>query len=397
MHCQKCGTENLATAKFCKSCGEESSQNQYQGVEDGSTPSNSLKIKGWHRTIVFFGAGMFLVVAGIVAGMIIAEKWPTNPFHHPIAIPMQPLVSEPEQKNSTTGQLSENFSDVSPQEVKAKMEKLVADSGGAATVGDVILDGDLYKVTILVDGKDQPIYVTKDGTKIIQNVTSFDEIEKQKSVANTNANQVKPQAVSTSKADKPTVDLFVMSYCPFGIQMEKGILPVIATLGDKIDYHLRFISYSMHGDKEMSENLRQYCIQKTQSEKLSTYLGCFLKKGEGTSDICLSSSGIDVAGIVACVAQTDSQFDIAKDATDKSTWSNGQYPAFNVDKEANDKYGVQGSPTLVINGIVDNVAGRDSASLLKSICSAFNTSPQECNTILSSDAPATGFGDVVAR
>ncbi|HPW44193.1 MAG TPA: hypothetical protein PLX67_00560 [bacterium] len=34
---------------------------------------------------------------------------------------------------------------------------------------------------------------------------------------------------------------------------------------------------------------------------------------------------------------------------------------------------------------------RDSASLLKTICSAFNNSPEECSAQLSSDSPAAGF------
>ena len=280
---------------------------------------------------------------------------------------------------------------IGPKAAKEKIEKLVADSGGAVTVGDAVLDGDMYKVTITANGNDQELYVTRDGKKLIQGVITFEEIEKQKELAN----QEKPVAAEVPKSDKPKVELFVMSYCPYGTQMEKGILPVVAALGGKIEYSLRFVDYIMHGDKEIAENLRQYCISKNNPEKLSAYLTCFLKKGEGTSDTCLASAGIASAGVKSCVAQVDTKFSVTKNAADKNTWSNGQFPTFNVDKEDNLKYGVQGSPTLVINGVVSD-AGRDSASILKTICGAFNNAPKECEAKLSDATPAPGFGEGTA-
>ena len=64
---------------------------------------------------------------------------------------------------------------------------------------------------------------------------------------------------------------------------------------------------------------------------------------------------------------------------------------FNTDKEANEKYGVKGSPTLVINGETIS-SGRDSNSYLKVICSAFNIAPEECNTEFEAGTPSPGFG-----
>ena len=59
----------------------------------------------------------------------------------------------------------------------------------------------------------------------------------------------------------------------------------------------------------------------------------------------------------------------------------------------NKQYDVQGSPTLIINGLQVE-SSRDSASLLKTICGAFNTEPEVCNTAkLSSASPSAGFGD----
>lgn len=243
----------------------------------------------------------------------------------------------------------------------------------------------LYRVTIKVGEQEVPTYLTYDGKKFFPQAMETE-------IADATADEKVAQAVEIPKTDKPTVELFVMSYCPYGTQMEKGILPVVSALGDKIDYSLKFVDYAMHGDKEIDENLRQYCIQKNQPTKLSTYLTCFLKKGNGTSDACLAASGISAASIKSCVAQTDAQFSIKKDAADKTKWNNGQYPPFNVDKEANVKYAVQGSPSLVINGVLAE-SGRDSAGILNVICGAFNNAPEACGTQLSATAPAPGFGE----
>jgi hypothetical protein len=199
-------------------------------------------------------------------------------------------------------------------------------------------------------------------------------------------------AAEIPKTDKPTVELFVMSYCPYGTQIEKGILPVLDTLGAKIDYKMKFVSYAMHEKLEIDENLKQYCIQKNEPKKLSVYLKCFLKDDKKAAD-CLKTALVNPTTLSSCIAATDKQFKITESYNNKASWSNGSYPPFDVDKDANDKYSVKGSPTLVINGVEASAAGRDSASLLKTICSGFKTAPKECSTELSATAPAPGFGE----
>ena len=75
-----------------------------------------------------------------------------------------------------------------------------------------------------------------------------------------------------------------------------------------------------------------------------------------------------------------------------NTGFQGTYPGFDVNKTDNTKYNVGGSPTLIING-TEVTSGRDSASLLKTICSAFNEQPEECKATLSSNTPTAGFGE----
>ena len=58
----------------------------------------------------------------------------------------------------------------------------------------------------------------------------------------------------------------------------------------------------------------------------------------------------------------------------------------------NRKYGVGGSPTLVINGQKVQ-SGRDAQSILNAVCGAFTDNPEECSTDMTSfGTPAPGFG-----
>lgn len=198
----------------------------------------------------------------------------------------------------------------------------------------------------------------------------------------------KSQWKCMEKKDKPEVELFVMSQCPYGTQIEKGIIPVIETLGSKVSFAVKFCDYAMHGEVEIKEELQQYCIETEQNNKYLGYLKCFLEAGK--SDECVTSTGVDKAKLSACIAATDEKYQVTKNFADKTTWK-GNYPTFNVFKDAVDKYGVAGSPTLVINGVVASSA-RDSASLLDAVCTGFKVKPAECSTKLSLTSPTAGFG-----
>jgi hypothetical protein len=260
--------------------------------------------------------------------------------------------------------------------------------GSEVAIRSVSEEAGMYKVSIKVGGQEVDTYLTKDGKKFFPQAMEIGGDMKKPG----NGNPTAGPAAEVPKSEKPDVKLFVMSYCPFGTQIEKGILPVLDALGSKIKYQLEFVSYAMHDKKELDENLRQYCIQKNQPAKLNAYLECFLKKGQGTENDCMSSAGVTVSQVSTCIDATDKQFKVTESYNDKNTWQGGQFPPFNVNKDDNQKYSVQGSPTLVINDTVAQ-AGRDSANLLKTICGAFNNPPEECKKELSSAAPSPGFGE----
>lgn len=195
------------------------------------------------------------------------------------------------------------------------------------------------------------------------------------------------------KKEVPEVDLYVMSYCPYGAMAEKGIIPVVELLGDKIDFELKFVDYAMHGKKEIDENLVEYCIQKEEPEKFIEYLRCFLDKGTEEGSIeCREEVGIDEDLLNQCLEETEEEYGIYEAYEDKSTWLSGVYPIFPIYKDECDKYGISGSPGLVINNVTIPQFGRSQAAFLSLICSAFEEPPAECDEELSNVTPAPGFG-----
>ncbi|MFA5062105.1 MAG: hypothetical protein WC526_03080 [Patescibacteria group bacterium] len=207
--------------------------------------------------------------------------------------------------------------------------------------------------------------------------------------ANTNQTPQTPAAATVTKSAKPKVELFVMAYCPYGLQMEKAYLPAWDLLKNKADITVKFVDYAMHGLKEIEENTRQYCIQKEQPTKYISYLKCFTGKDDFQS--CLTSAGVDVSKLNSCVDATNKTYGIMDKYNDQSTWLSGQYPLYPIYTDLNTQYGVQGSPTLVINGTQAD-ANRTAEGVKEAICASFTNQPSECNTTLDNTSYSAGFG-----
>jgi hypothetical protein len=285
-----------------------------------------------------------------------------------------------------------------PEEASTLAEKYINENlmvpGKTVTVDEVTEEYGLYKLIISLPDSNDPIesYLTKDGTKFFPQAL---EVTNATENANEETNEAPVTKADTSapKQDKASVELFVMSYCPYGTQIEKGILPVLKALGDKVDFSLKFVDYAMHGEKELKEQLNQYCIDQEQNDKLLAYLECFL--ADGDSETCLESTGVNTKKLNTCVTKTDKEFKVL-DNFNNNVEFKGDYPTFNVFQADNTKYNVAGSPTLIING-VENASARDPQSLLESICAGYNEAPAECETPLSTSNPSAGFGfDVTA-
>jgi len=255
----------------------------------------------------------------------------------------------------------------------------------SAQLQEVTEEHGLYKMTLALSGNNVDGYVTKDGALFF---TQAIDTSGEGPQVTPPAEQPTPTVV---KSDKPVVEMFLMSHCPFGTQAEKGMLPIANLFGDKIDFSIKFVYYAMHGKEELDEQSKQVCIQDEQSDKFSDYLSCFLEAGD--TEACLKEAKIDTADLKECVAQLDKEFKITENFNKKSTWLSGKYPLFDVHKAENEKYGIGGSPGLVINGEQANSA-RSPSAYLATVCAAFNDAPEECENSegVSSETYQPGFG-----
>jgi len=243
-----------------------------------------------------------------------------------------------------------------------------------------VLERGLVNVTISVQGHDLNIFTSTDGEILfIPGRAPIYKTEYAAQKAKADAEAAAP--VDVPKTAKPKVDVYVMSYCPYGTQIEKGLLPVVNLLKDKADIKIKFVNYTLHGEKETIENMNQYCIQEKYPTKFYDYLGCFLE--DSNYSRCIAKEGFDANVLTSCVTKLNSDYNITANE-----------PQFAIYDAENKAYGVQGSPSTVINGVLVKNMPRDAAGILKNVCSAFTDAdkPSECNTTLSAVTPGPGFG-----
>ncbi len=206
------------------------------------------------------------------------------------------------------------------------------------------------------------------------------------------ARQAHYDAIGVTLGDnKPQIDFFVMSYCPYGNQAEEGIEPVFQLFKDKVDFNPRYVIYSnyggggpnycideennlcsMHGIVELNQNIREACVEKhigiaewfefaLAMNKEATYKDAD-EKWEGVA----GKLGLDIDTIKKC-------FDEEGEAL------------MAADKELGDKLGVRGSPSVFIEGEAYSGA-RTPEAYKQGLCAAFDEPPTECNTKLEGEA-----------
>ena len=149
-----------------------------------------------------------------------------------------------------------------------------------------------------------------------------------------------------ARMGKPTLELFVMSYCPFGVQAEEKIIPIVKEFGDKIDFKLQFIAQekeiptpqditpftSLHGYPEVAENIRQLLIAQEYPDRYLDYILCRGKKLDKSWEDCAEKLGIDVAKIQKLFDTPEAE----------------QLFRGNIKRAA--ELGVRASPTILVDG-----------------------------------------------
>ena len=223
----------------------------------------------------------------------------------------------------------------------------------------------LYLINTTYQGEEVPFYVTKTGYIVGNSLVSIIPEETSNS---------KSQQEDIPQSDVPTADLYIWSYCPYGITALGPFAETASLLGDSADFKV-YLYYAGHGDFELQQNKIQACIQdlgyKQQYwdyaesfvdniyEKCYGDIDCDLKESVALMD----SLGIDSDKVLECV---DSKAD----------------SLLEEDSKAASDAGVTGSPTLVVNGVKANVA-RTADAFKNAVCSGFNEAPEACGEELS--------------
>src|SRR3989344_2140239 len=262
---------------------------------------------------------------------------------------------------------------ISASDASTKFETFVKTMQPTSTieVASIEKESGLYKVEFEIDGKEYSSYVSQDGKLFVLAAIPMDA-----STADSASNDNTPTTTTVQKTDKPEVNLFVMSQCPYGVQAENAIKSVAELLKGKIDYKIRFIVsdlgdgkfQSLHGDAEVQEDLRQVCIQSKFNDKYLNYLECVNKDYKNVATVweqCATKQGITVATVKACAEKEGKEL-------------------LSADAKLSEELDVSGSPTLIINKVEAQVKSRSADGYKEVICATFATSPNECGSTLDS-------------
>ncbi len=195
-----------------------------------------------------------------------------------------------------------------------------------------------------------------------------------------------PVEVAPVKSDKPQIDLYVMSFCPYGNKAEDTLKPVYELLKNKIDFNVYYIVNvngttvdSLHGAPEATQNEREACVLKYYGNQAWFDFAAYVNTNCGSNGSCWEAGAtalkLDKAKINTCV-------------------TNEGVALMKLNETASNLAGASGSPTMKINGVSTTSVYQygNSEAYKAAICNAFNTAPSECATVLSGSTATTQGG-----
>jgi len=299
-------------------------------------------------------------------------------------------------KGQTTGLAISEGPILTADEAGAKavnyINNYLLQSGFSAKLTGANESNGLYFIQINITGSSgstlYPSYVTRDGKLLFVSAVDLTNIPEE-------AEEQQPETVP--KADKPNVKMFVMSYCPYGQQAEDGLGPALEAIGiGNLTFEPHFVIYSnyqgggpnycfdneslycsMHGINELREDIRQMVIWKYWPEKWWAYVN---KVNSDTTTGTIESKWKDTATSVGL-----------NPTTIQEKFDSEALTLLANEASLNEKYGVRGSPTILVND-VQYSGGRSPEAFKSAICNAFNSPPSGCNQTLSATGSTASGG-----
>ena len=234
-----------------------------------------------------------------------------------------------------------------------------------------------------IDGEEIELYIANDGkVAFVQPIIIDKKLALEKYI----------------KAAKADVKLFTMSYCPYGNEAEDIILPVVSLLGKDVDVEPHYVIYSnypseaeqkdycwdaegkycsMHGLSELRQDVRELCIYKYNKDSFWKYIELVNK--DCTND-----------NIETCWKKPATTLKIDTQKIETCLKDEG-LAMLSAEKALNDEYAIQGSPTLLING-VEFDGDRTPEGYKEAICSGFKKAPSSCSQKLTADVSSAVDG-----
>jgi predicted DsbA family dithiol-disulfide isomerase len=169
------------------------------------------------------------------------------------------------------------------------------------------------------------------------------------------------------------VEFFVMSKCPFGVQVENAIIPVLAKMEGMVDFRLEYIGTekngqltALHGETEVQGDTIQLCAAKYFPDRYLQLISCMNDNmraiPEGWEN-CAKENGLTPEPIEACLRGDEGKVLVR-----------GSYMRSKERK-------ARGSPTMFINGKMYR-GGRGEKAFTREICRAFTAKqPVVCENI----------------
>jgi len=279
----------------------------------------------------------------------------------------------------------------SNNEIAQKAVDYINNNGLSSTPASLVSfseESGLIKIKIKIGPNEFDSYVTKDGKLLFPQVIDMSQnSEDSGGVSNTQPTEEQKQqaAAAIQKNDNPTLEAYIVSLCPYGVQMQRVMAEVVKTQPLLADYlKVRYMGSivngvvtAMHGEAEAKENLRQICIREEQSAKFWNYISCYIKAGNAEG--CEKSTGVNSSKLSSCISDPNKGLVYAK-----------------KDFDLNDKYDITGSPTLIVNGdsvSEFNFGGRSAEAIKSIICAAFNSQPDFCSAQLNTAQAAASFSE----
>ena len=251
--------------------------------------------------------------------------------------------------------------------------------GKEATLISSEREGALYKITVEYQGEKVPVYVSMDGKYLIAQPIPLSQ-----TAFNTNSEEETPKEVP--KTDKPKVDLYVMSFCPYGNRAENTMLPVYNLLKNKIDFSVHYIVQvsgnnveSLHGQAEVDQDMREACVLNESGIAKWWAFVSYVNNKCGSDGSCwedaAKNASLDAKKIKDCVSKKGLEL-------------------MKVDAKLSSDNNAMASPTLIINGVKTNAVYQygNSEAYKKALCDAFTTSPTECSKELTSSSDSSVSG-----